>query len=286
MRRRRRPASTAPNPGLAAALAFALVAASALGAAGCIDFVEPEGRPGLQTAQLSVTLHLVDDTARACPEGCVPGTFDRLATSPGGGTGALAWLEGSLDPGTDLGGETRSVPDPTVGMLAVRVPPADTTALGVRRYRAAWLPSLPADARIVLDPPAVANVDVPRPTVDWGVPTRADPDTVSFAPGENIRLHVGAADSLDLPAPSFRSWSLQLSGAGGHYVQVSSDGVPPDTLVVPSAFLPEPDEGSMVAELTLIRALVMPGGDRGYAVTFITQIELTWTVRITALPKT
>jgi hypothetical protein len=67
---------------------------------------------------------------------------------------------------------------------------------------------------------------------------RLDPDTVNVDPFGDVTLHVATTFSGPpiTPTPT-RQWFLELRGDDGS-IHISGDGAPPDTLHIPSQFIP------------------------------------------------
>lgn len=260
-----------------AAPAVASIAAltAALLSAGCVDFIAPQGRASNSPTRLDLSLHIARNPSLSCP-GCITSEYTRIPT-PGvtGSDTAVAWVDGTLDPGTDLAGETRRVLDAAPRVLGVTIRPADTTALGRRHYAARWVLSSDSVAPVVLEAPQVADVTAPSPVVHWSVPWSQPADTVRLAPGQDLPLVVTVRPSPQSPAPTLENWSVDVRGTRGF--RIGADGPPPDTLVIPARFLPPSSDSTLVARMNIVEAIT-PRSDQDYQIVFVLTVALAWIV--------
>lgn len=257
-------------------VARVLVAALVLLSAGCIDFLAPKGQAGNTPTRLDVVLHLARNPTLSCP-GCITSEYTRIPTpAVTGPDTTVAWLEGTLDPGTDLSGETRTVLDGAPRVLGVSVAPADTTALGRRHYASRW--TLPGDSvgPVVLEAPRVAALSPPDPVVHWSVPWSQSADTVRLAPGQDLPLVLTVRpDTASRPAPNFENWQVEVSGTRGF--RIGADGPPPDTLVIPARFLPPSPDSTLVARMSIVEGIT-PAPGQNYQIVFALSVALAWII--------
>ncbi|MGH7475552.1 MAG: hypothetical protein ACRELD_04630 [Longimicrobiales bacterium] len=265
---------------------IAAPAFAALAAAACIDFVEPE-RVAQRPTALQVSLRIVDDTARLCPNArCVPiGTADLTPATLIDTGSALAWVQATLDPGTDPGGDPRPVLDDRLGLAGFTLLPFDSADdTGVRRYRARWFTADDGvTTPVTLAPPDVALTATPDTVARWPLVWTDDPDTLTIEPGADLRLTLRKPTDPLVPTPTIRNWNLELSSASGR-VRIGADGVPPAVLPVPASFLPPPANDTIAARLTVLAATMLVFPD--YIVTLIVDVNLSWLVRITPADTT
>jgi hypothetical protein len=220
-------------------------------AGACIDFVEPE-----------------------LPFRGAPPHFEGVLRVWNDGS---AGADGALTPGYDDYAVLRVIERETLRALNRAVPPTTVTADGTRVYNDRWTTTRDSVAgMLVFEAPPVAGV-TSRPGFRWsGIATPQD-DTLTLSAGADLALVVETA-TLEDPEPTTRQWLLSLAGATGT-LRIGADGIPPDTLLVPARFLPEPDGGHFAATLSYTRALgsAQPSDYTG-VVTLDARIR--WIVRI------
>lgn len=249
-----------PTRAAVAAAAWAVVAG---GAGGCLNFMEPEPGPG----SLGASLRLTEDAA-------VEGTFRAF-----------------FAPGTDAGGDVRPVAEPALRILERSVPPSGEREPTVLRYRDGFGVD-PDD----LDRPTVEltgprlREDRPRGVVTAPLVWRAGPDSVAWAEGEDLELPLrGVPDPVDAERLGLR-WNLEVTDPDGQETAYVAHGVGsvPDTLrIQPDAVAAGAGDGPLEARLdvrlearmsTAQLALLAPGGDPGYAMSFVLRTRFAWRV--------
>jgi hypothetical protein len=227
--------------------------ALALGAAACIEFVEPDIPQAGAPAVLEVSLSVSADT--------------------------LAFIEARLTPGFDGYGFERRIADDTLHALGRKVPPESVTGVGTRLYRAP-LRLAPGESLgpLVIVPPVVEGTSPPLP-IRWGGMRRLGGDTLALVRGEDLRLHfaIGAGAGGQ---PQTRQWFLQLSGATAP-IRVSSDGPPPAELIVPWQWVPAPfANGSAFADLTFFQNAARAGPAGDYLMSVTVNFNARWVIRV------
>lgn len=247
----------------------------ALALAGCVDFIAPVGRAGDLPTRLVVTVNVGRDPALSCP-GCITADFQRIPGPPvTGPDSAVVWVDGSLDPGTDPAGDTRTVLDPTLRLLGATLQPTDSSALGVRTYRYWWV--VPGDTLPLLVPvaPRLDGIAAPDPLAHWSVPWTQSADTLRIAAGQDLPLPITVRPAADQPAPDLRNWSVVVQGRSAF--RIGADGPPPDTLLIPARFLPAPADSTLVARMSIVQALT-PQPQQNYQVVFVLYVDLAWII--------
>lgn len=178
---------------------------------GCWDFVEPDLPAEAGVSVLQVSAFLQDD--------------------------GRVQISALLAPGIDQDGFRRRILNDTLGIFDVRLPPTATRASGTREYfHTIQLEGDAASRPFTVDPPLLENVPV-IPHVRWFGVRKLGADTVLLPRTEDLVLRVDADPGVSTPPPGSRSWSLELSGAGGTLL-LSGSGLPPEELRIPDTFLP------------------------------------------------
>ena len=229
-----------------------MAAAFAAMAGACIDFVEPDLPFRNQPPFFQGVLRVWND----------------------GSAGA----DGVLTPGYDDDAVLRDVRRETLRALNRVVPPATTTVDGTRTYNERWTTTRDSVAgTLVFEAPLVEGVASPPPAFRWvGITTPQD-DTLTVQAGADLTLVVETGAEEE-PEPTTRQWLLSLAGATGT-LRIGADAVPPDTLIVPARFLPEPIEGEIAATLSYTRSLAV-AQPADYPGILSLDARVRWTIRI------
>jgi hypothetical protein len=229
----------------------ALILGAALLLGGCIDFVDPEIPHAGTPATLQVGLVLGDER-----------TADAQA---------------QLAPGYDDIGLPRPVIDETLRILGHPIEPVERRDDGTLVYQMARaITAADALGPVEIVPPTVSGTTAPDP-IAWVGIGRIGPDTIHVPRDADIGLDLHVPDGGTAP---IRQWFLQMQGAGPP-IRVSSDGTPPDRLVLPAVWVPEPDaDGIVRVTLSYVQSATTasPGGD--YVVAISLQTRLAWTVMV------
>ena len=199
-----------------------LLAATAC--AGCFDFVAPDFPEAGAPAVLQAAI-FVDDAGRV--------SIDAL-----------------LAPGLGIGGVQRQVRRDTLDVMGLRLAPQEVRKNGTRAYHFnAVVPADTTPVELQLVAPRVEDIVGPPPAVDWFGIRKTDPDTITWTRGTDLVLHVRTDAGPSVPPPAIRQWFLALAGSDRVF-RVSSDGFPPETLRIPSEWVPAPRNG--LIDITLI----------------------------------
>ncbi len=217
---------------------------------GCLDFADPilpsRGAAAVASARVSVT-----------NQGSVE-------------------LSLHLLPGLDSAGVPRDVSSRHARLLDRTVEPDSVT----RRewiYHAMWMTE-PGNVigPIVFEAPTVRNVAAP-PSIVWYGVRRIDPDTLHLDAGADLRLRLDANAGASQPSPSQRQWVVTLATDNGVF-RLGADGVPPDTILVPSRWIPPGDPLRVQMIWTQTADIRQPPGDYIGLVTLDARVS--WTVRV------
>lgn len=228
----------------------------ALTSAGCLDFAEPDlpdiGAPAILEANISLR---------------ADGTFV---------------VNADLTPGLTLDALTRSFPQgDSIVVYGNVIRPHTTTPAERRMYNfgdtaAAKLFQQP----LTLEAPLIRDVQaVPRPII-WRTSRRAGPDSIVVRRGNDLVLPVGRTGTTHSISPQREEWILFLTTESQTY-RIGANGPPPDSIVVPARWIPNPTNGKVRLLLwhsmnTMLREF--PGD---YILSLSALIEVGWNLRLT-----
>lgn len=182
--------------------------------AGCWEFIEPEFAEQDATTVMQVDARMNDQ-----------GDF---------------FLSGLLVPGLDENGFVRAVVRDTLFVFGIPVAPSDTNPAGGRVYNLSTRLGPQVLARpFTIEPPVVAGVG-PGPAVRWSAPLPLDPDTIRVARGADLVVRIAYDTAIADPRPT-QQWFFELS-AGLSRFQIGSNSPPPNRLIMPAIFIPQPSD--------------------------------------------
>lgn len=215
----------------------------------CIDFVDPDIPHAGTPATLQVWLVLQNEQT--------------------------AQTQAEFSPGFDDVGLARPVPDETLRIFGQELEPVEEDEDGVRLYMATRdITAADALGPMEIVPPPVTGTTTPDP-VHWVGLNRVGPDTIHVAPDADVALELLVAEGGTAP---IRQWFLEMRGAGGA-IRLSADGVPPERLVVPSLWVPEPAaDGAVTVSLSYVQSATRASPTGDYVIAVSLQIRLLWTV--------
>lgn len=227
-----------------------VVLASLIFLGGCIDFVDPDIPHAGTPATLQVWLVLNNEQT--------------------------ASTQAQLSPGFDDIGLVRPVPDETLRIFHQELEPVERDDDGTRLYQASR--TITADDALgpmEIVPPPVTGTTAPAP-VAWVGIRRVGPDTLQLARDADMTLDLHVAEGGTAP---IRQWFLEMVGANA--IRVSADGPPPERLVIPSLWVPEPAaDGAVRVNLSYVQSATRPSPPGDYVVAISIQIRLTWTALV------
>lgn len=243
-----------------AAVAAAAGAVVAGGAAGCLNFMEPEPGPG----RLGASLRLTEEAA------------------------VEATLDAFFAPGADVGGDVRPVAEPALRILGRTVAPSGEREPTVLRYREVFgvAPGDLERTSVELSGPRLRE-DRPRGVLTAPLVWRAGPDSVAWAEGEDLELPLrGVPDPVDADRLGLR-WNLEVVDPGGPEMLYVAQGVGslPDTLrVQPDAVAASAGDGPLEARLDVhldvrrSNAQLALQAPPGYEMSFVLVTRFAWRV--------
>lgn len=220
--------------------------------AGCIDFVDPNIPDAGGPAILNATAVVSDR-----------GSVD---------------IRGSLDPGIALSGVRRAVPAPALEANDTAIEPDQVRRDG-RRFYEALLPFDPASEALTISflAPPVPGVEAPRPAARLFGIRRVGPDTLRLAAGEDLLLRITPEPGTSQPPPAIQQWFLTLSAASNEF-RLGGNGPPPDTILIPTRFIPTGDSLEVRLIYQQFVDVQTPPGD--YIGLFTLDARTFWTVRV------
>ena len=228
--------------------------------AGCIDFEEPDFSEAGQPAAFQAIV-LLDETGR----------LD---------------VSGVLIPGITSQNVRRTVPNDTIRVYGVAIGPDETARNGSRTYdlETQLTGPEPGARPLTIVPPAVVGAVAPLTAIQWQGLRRLDPDTLLVAVGSDITLHVEVTPTSTNPAPTVRSWNVDLVSADSNF-RFGANGVPPASIRIPSFWIPNASNGRIAVFLSFFQSGTYrpPPGD--YAVSATGDVRIRWNVRLLPSPQ-
>jgi hypothetical protein len=222
--------------------------------AGCFDFVEPDLPESGAPVVLQAATHLTE-------------------------TGRLHFTA-TLAPALSLEGFLRRVPNDTIVVHGIRLSPDSLARNGSRYYdETRVLPEL-LGRPLLLAAPRVPEVVAQAPAVRWES-VRALADTIVVAANQDLVLRVQLVGTPSDPQPQQRQWAVDLV-AEDFVFRIGADGAPPDSIRIPSYWIPTDRDGQIDAYLTYFLSGIYrpPPGDFVTILTADTRIR--WTVHVAA----
>ena len=223
--------------------------------AGCIDFAEPDLSEAGQPATFQAIVSL-DETGR----------LD---------------VTGVLIPGIAANNIRRTVPNDTIRVYDLPIGPFETTPQGSRSYEAQrQLDGPNPGARpLTIAPPPVTGAVAPPTFIQWQGLVRLDPDTIIAPAGADVVLHIAVAPSTTNPAPTARSWNVDLVSADGNF-RFGANGVPPASIRIPSFWIPNASNGRLAVFLSFFQSGTYRPSPGDYTVSATGNVRLRWNVRL------
>lgn len=233
-----------------------VVAIIAASLAACWDFIEPD-----------------------FPGAGAPAVFQANMTVNERGVGNLTGL---LVPGLATSGFLREIPNDSLLVNGKRITPVNVRANNTREYQVnGFIGDSTVTVPPVLDllPPRVEGIASDPLRVRWYGVRKLDPDTITWVPGTNLVLRIDTALATPEPFPQIRQWFLDINGVTRSY-RISSDGLPPGTLVIPPAFVPVPANNRIVVTMLWYQTGQYRSPANDYINTITLSVALTWIVRV------
>jgi hypothetical protein len=225
-----------------------------LAAAGCWDFADPQFPEAGAPAVLQVSA-FVDENGQAN-------------------------ISAMLLPGLTRGGFKRAVPDDTLRIFGLELAPDSVFRNGDRRYHfVGTVGAAPLDGPLTIEGPVVGDILGPPSRISWFGIRKQDPDTISWSRGTDLVLRVDTTLAPSVPAPQIQYWFLDLHG-GGRAFRVSSDGLPPADIHLPTGWVPEATASTIVATLTFYQSGLQRSPSNDYIGNIAVNVQVRWIIRI------
>lgn len=228
--------------------------ALALSCTACYDFVEPDFPEAGAPALLQLAVY-VDESGNAS-------------------------ITGLLAPGLSAAGVQRRVLRDTIELYGLQLAPVGIRRNGSREYALTGIIAGPelVTRPLEIEAPTVEKVAGPPPTAQWFGVRKVGPDTIAWRPGTDLVLRVASDLGASTPMPTIRQWFVALHGATSF--RISADGLPPDEIVIPAYWVPEPRDGLITASLAFFQSVRQQAGAGDYIGLFSFNVELRWVVQV------
>ena len=228
--------------------------------AGCIDFEEPDFSEAGQPAVFQAIVQL-DETGRLN-------------------------VSGVLIPGITSENVRRTVPNDTVRIYGVVIPPERTAPSGARTYELeTQLAGPEPGARpLTIIPPPVTGARALPTTIQWQGLRRLDPDTLFSPAGSDILLHIELNPTTSNPAPNVASWNVDLVSADSNF-RFGANGVPPASIRIPSFWIPNASNGRLAIFLSFFQSGTYRPAPGDYSVSATGNVRIRWNVRLLPVPQ-
>jgi len=222
---------------------------------GCFDFEAPDLPEIGAPAVLEASIH-VNDSARV-------------------------HVTGFLAPALTIDGERRNVPNDTLRVYGVAVGPSEIRSSNARVYDSRFaIPGADPLARpITLIAPRVDNVITPPPVIRWRTVRPAQTDTLRINRGDDLVLRILRSAETSDPAPSAQQWTMDLVSLDGNF-RLGAQGAPPDTIRIPSYWVPEAANGRVTAYLTVFLNGSYRPAPGDYVVVVTADQRVRWDIRV------
>lgn len=236
--------------------ALAALAILSTSLAGCLDFTEPDFPEAGAPALLQLSLNI--DPA---------------------GNGSL---NGVLVPGLTFLGFVREVPNDTLLVNGLRVAPSNVRDNGTREYHVSGAVSqarLDTDTPFEVEAVPVEEITSLPPGIRWYTIEKLDSDTIAWTRGTDLVLNVDTALATPSPSPQIRQWFLNIAGATRSF-RLSSDGLPPGELRIPTAFIPADANGIIRVTLSFNQSGTYRSAGNDYIGSYTYATSLQWTIKV------
>ncbi len=194
-------------------------------------------------------------------------------------------LDGSLVPGLNADGFRRAVRNDTVRISTLSFPPNSIAGNGTRQYAQPAQIADPASFTrpLLVRAPSLSDITAVPPVFQWYGLSRLDGDSIIIARGSELVLRVANQAARSEPAPQIRQWFLELASEETSF-RLGGQGEPPDTIRVPSYWLPAAANGRISAYLTYYVAGSYRPVPGDYLVILGANIRLRWNIRLQGQP--
>ena len=229
----------------------ALLIVSCLWLGGCWEFIEPEFAEQDASTVLQVNATLNDQ-------------------------GSLN-VNALLVPGLDEGGFIRDVVRDTLYVFGLAIASDSSTRTGTRAYRVTTqLPPAVVTQPFTIDPPVVSGIST-GPRVVWSSARTLESDTIRLARGTDLRIRIAYDSAQSSPRPNHQ-WFLELV-SGSQRFQIGANSAPPNELLVPAEWIPQPQDSVVRAFFTHSQSALVFLNDYRGAYNYTVQFDHTIIIR-------
>lgn len=188
---------------------------------------------------------------------------------------------GYLTPGINADGFTRTVEADAIVLMGSSIAPIRVRDEQLHEYADSMqLSDRIGKQPITLVSPRVKGIQAPTPAIQWFVPERLDPDTITIEAGADLILRVQPEAGMSLPLPQIRQWSVHVAGDSTVFT-AGANGIVPAEIRVPAYWLPAADSaGRLRAVLIVYMASHQRPEPGDYMANINLDTRLTWHIRI------
>ena len=217
----------------------------------CFDFIEPDLADENGAALLNINATQVED-----------GIVD---------------IEALFSPGIDADGFRRRVQNDTLRVFGLVIPPSSERASGTLVYNVdATMAEITTFHPFTVVAPRVAGVAA-LPEVVWQGFRKLGADTIVIRRGEDLTLAVETDPDIPRPARPNQQWLLQIAGGNDSFL-IGGNGLPPLSIRIPVAWIPERPDSILSATLTSSQSGVVRVPNYRAAINYSAIVQ--WTVII------
>lgn len=226
-----------------------------LSCSGCFDFVEPDLPQRGAPAFLQAFVHINES--------------------------AHLRISAVLAPGLTQEGDARLIGNDTVIASGLFITPDSVRRTGTRIYNHEGPLGGPDPFAqpITLVPPRIEGALAAPPVVRWRAVRPARMDTIRAVRGEDVVLIIQRSPEPSAPEPLLQQWIVDLVSEDGNF-RFGASGEPPDTIRVPSFWVPPAASGRVAAFLTIALSGAYRPPPSDYLVHFSAEQRLRWNLRI------
>jgi hypothetical protein len=185
-----------------------------------------------------------------------------------------------LLPGLTRGGFKREVPDDTLRIFGLALAPDSIFRNGDRQYHfIGTVGSDPLAGPLTIAGPVVDDIVGPPTGISWFGIRKDDPDTISWSRGTELVLRIDTTLAPSIPPPQIQYWFLDLNG-GGRTFRLSSDGLPPAEIHIPTGWVPEAEDAAIVATMTFYQSGLQRSPSLDYIGNIAVNVQIRWIIKI------
>jgi hypothetical protein len=221
---------------------------------GCYDFIEPDLPEAGAPVVLLAAAHLLE-------------------------TGRLHFTA-TLAPAITVDGFLRRVPNDTIVVHGIRLVPDSLARNGSRYYDDVQVLPDALGQPLTIAAPRIPEVTAQAPSIRWESVRHTGADTLFLAPNEDLLLRVQVVGVPSEPQPLHRQWAVNLFGDEASF-SFAAHGPPPDTIRIPSYWIPPARNGQVEVYLTYFLSGTYRPAPGDYLTILTADTRIRWIVRTT-----